>query len=88
MHTEIESLAMICRPFKLKFLCKRFVFKFCGIYGQTDPKTTIVAEPAALMVVKPPARSFGGLSLARRPLLLQSYNFGPNNYQNSKLFYG
>ena len=31
-----------------------------------DPKTAIVAEPAALMVVTPPARSPGGLSLARR----------------------
>ena len=61
---------------------------YLPIYGQTDPKTTIVAEPAALMVVKPPARSLGGLSLARRPLLLQSYNFGPNNYQNPKFFYG
>ena len=31
-----------------------------------NPKTAIVAEPAALMVVTPPARSPGGLSLARR----------------------
>ena len=50
----------------------RSKFYILPIYGQTDPKTAIVAEPAALMVVTPPARSPGGLSLARRPLLLQS----------------
>ena len=42
-------LAMICRPGKLKFFWEAirglwFVFKFCGIYGQTDPKTTIVTS--------------------------------------------